>query len=92
MFGNIIINLTANNKLSFYFPHKKLKKVKVVTDEYYEIKIDFLSGGEGVLLLWIRLKVMPTSNSKQEYLLKQLLKEVLYFGKKPRSKRFYFCI
>jgi len=46
MMGNVVSNAQSKNKLSFSFPHDKLKKVKIVADEYYDIKMDILWGGE----------------------------------------------
>jgi hypothetical protein len=46
MMGNMGANAIGKNKLSFDFPNKKLRRVKVKADEYYEINVDFIFGGE----------------------------------------------
>lgn len=46
MFGNVASNALGKNKLSFSLPSKKLKRIKFKADEYYEIKMDFIWGGE----------------------------------------------
>jgi hypothetical protein len=46
MMGNVVTNATGKNKLSFSLPNKKLKRVKFKADEYYEIKMNFVFGGE----------------------------------------------
>jgi hypothetical protein len=46
MMGNMGANAIGKNKLSFDFPNKKLRRVKAEADEYYEINVDFIFGGE----------------------------------------------
>jgi hypothetical protein len=46
MMGNMGSNVGGNNKYSFSLPNVKLKKTEAVADEYYEIKMTMLSGGE----------------------------------------------
>ncbi|ARV08268.1 hypothetical protein BTO05_00920 [Winogradskyella sp. PC-19] len=45
MLGNVASNAMGSNKISFYLPNKKLKKIKVSADEYYEIEMKFMFGG-----------------------------------------------
>lgn len=46
MMGNMGSNASGNSKYSFYLPNVKLKKIEATADEYYEIKMTMLSGGE----------------------------------------------
>jgi len=76
MLGNVASNAMGSNKISFYLPNKKLKKIKVAVDEYYEIETKFIFGGstgystvinkqKGEPTLKFKIKVSITASNKK---------------------------
>ena len=76
MLGNVASNALGSNKISFYLPNKKLKKIKVNADEYYEIEMKFIYGGatdysivmnkqKGEPSLKFKIKVSITASNKK---------------------------
>lgn len=76
MLGNVASNAIGKNKLSFFLPNKKLKKIKASADEYYQIQMDFIYGGatdyyivmnkqKGEPSLKFKIKVSITASNKK---------------------------
>ena len=90
--GNVGNLSTGQPKISFHFPNKKLKKVKKIVDEYYEINIKFIYGGgtstrivmnkqKGDNTLKFKVKVDITAKNKKGKILWSKSQEVKDFKK-----------
>lgn len=91
MLGNVASNAMGSNKISFYLPNKKLKKIKASADEYYEIEMKFIYGGatdyyivmnkqKGEPSLKFKIKVSITASNKKGDELWVKEKEVIDFS------------
>lgn len=91
MLGNMASNAMGANKISFYLPNKKLKKIKASADEYYEIEMKFIYGGatdyyiemnkqKGEPSLKFKIKVSVTASNKKGDELWVKEKEVVDFS------------